>query len=100
MGVSSKHDTFRKTIFAYALKQGVRGITTDEVAYHFHTVPNCVSGRMTELKYLGWLLPTDKTRLTRRNRPASVFRANPEFKWLLKAWALKEKFASVSAYKG
>lgn len=87
----SKHDIFRKQIFRLAFKMGKRGITTDEVAEAFNTVPNCVSGRMTELKYAGWLIPADKVRLTRRGKPAFVFLANPEFKWLLRSWDLEDR---------
>jgi hypothetical protein len=95
----SKHETFRKDIFRFALRAGARGVTTDEMAALFVTVPNCVSGRMTEMKYMGWLLPTDKIRLTRRGKPAAVWRANPEFRWLLKSWKLKEQFNGKSPKK-
>ncbi len=87
----SKHDIFRKQIYRFASKMGKYGITTDEVAAAFNTVPNCVSGRMTELKYAGWLIPADKIRLTRRGKPAFVYLANPQFKWLLRSWALEDK---------
>ena len=89
--MSTVHLTFRRDIFRYALSAGKRGVTTDEIAAAFKTVPNCVSGRMTEMKKLGWLIPADKFRLTRRGKPAEVWLANPEFKWLPKAWELKER---------
>jgi hypothetical protein len=84
--MASQYDTFRKDIYKYALALGKRGITTDEIAIAFGTVPNCVSGRLTELKAMGFLLPTKVTRLTVRNRPACVWIANPAFKWMLKSW--------------
>jgi hypothetical protein len=95
MNDTQRREGFRREIFTYAHKRGKHGVTTDELAVHFVTVPNCISGRMTEMKQLGWIISANKTRMTRRNRPAEVWRTNPDFSWLLKAWALKLKHATA-----
>ena len=92
MNDAVQREGFRRDIFTYAYKRGKHGVTTDELAVHFSTVPNCISGRMTEMKQLGWIISANKTRLTRRKRPAEVWRVNPDFSWLLKAWAVKTKY--------
>lgn len=62
----------RNRVLAFAVSRGALGITTDEVAEHFNVPPNAVSGRISELKVLGKLIPTDRRRPTRSGCSARV----------------------------
>lgn len=70
--IKAHKERVRQEIYAYALRQGHRGITTDEVAIDRDAAPNQVSGRLTELKITGHLVPTDRRRKTRTGRWARV----------------------------
>ncbi len=92
--MASKHEILRRKIYRYALTCGARGITTDEIAHVFGTVPNCVSGRLTELKRDDFLIPTSRKRVTRRGKWAIVCLANPRFRSLLKVWDMGDKIGN------
>lgn len=74
---SAGSSTFRArqrfVIWALAMSEGERGVTTDEVSARMRTTPNVVSGRMSELKRDGLLTPTEMRRPTRMGRMARVF---------------------------
>lgn len=62
----------RLAIQALAKQCGLRGITTDEVAQHFSTMPNSISGRLSEMKRDGLLIETKQRRQTRMGKMARV----------------------------
>lgn len=66
----------RFVIWAIAYEEGKRGVTTDEIAARLKTTPNVISGRMSELKRDGFLVPTNERRQTRMGRMARVFVAS------------------------
>jgi len=67
----SKSET-RNAIYAWALKRGEFGITADECAEAFECSHNHTSPRITELRALKLLVPTEKKRKTRTGSPARV----------------------------
>lgn len=71
-----RHAHQRLIIWTIAKNEGARGITTDEIAERLATTPNVVSGRMSELKRSGFLVPTDMRRVTRMGRMARVLVAS------------------------
>lgn len=62
----------RHAVLDFVKSCGYYGATTDEVAFHFSTTPNAVSGRMSELKRDGLLIETGRRRLTRTGNSAQV----------------------------
>jgi len=62
----------RERIYRYALRKGDAGITTDEISMKAGLAPNCISGRISELKRDGLLVETSRHRKTRLGRPARV----------------------------
>ena len=46
--------------------------TTDELSIHFDVSPNQISGRLTELKALGYVQDTGRRRYTRSGSSAKV----------------------------
>jgi len=58
-------------ILAWALTQP-HGFTCDEAAIHFMCPPNAISGRLSELKAQGRLVPTGERRKTERGCAAAV----------------------------
>jgi len=75
-GSSTLRARRRFAIWALAMSEGSRGVTTDEVSARMETTPNVVSGRMSELKRDGLLVPTNMRRVTRMGRMARVFVAS------------------------
>lgn len=71
--ISASKASSRHKVYDYVLACGESGATTDQVAEHFQTTPNAISGRMTELKALKLLTKTDRCRLTRSGCNARVF---------------------------
>lgn len=71
--IALSKENSRRKVYEYALSCGDRGVTTDEVAAHFDTTPNAISGRLTELKALQLLIPTKILRATRSGCSARVF---------------------------
>jgi hypothetical protein len=68
---SSKSET-RNAIYAWALTQKSFGITADECAQAFSCSHNHVAPRITELRALKLLVPTDRKRKTRTGSLARV----------------------------
>lgn len=68
---SSKSDT-RNAIHAWALTRREHGITADECAEHFRCSHNHVAPRITELRALKLLVPSERKRKTRTGSPARV----------------------------
>lgn len=62
----------RETILRYAMRRGADGLTIDEVSRVVGLAPNCVSGRVSELKRDGLLVETQLRRKTRLGRSARV----------------------------
>lgn len=67
----SKSET-RNAIYAWALNRGEFGITADECADAFNCSHNHVAPRITELRALKLLVPTDRKRKTRTGSSARV----------------------------
>jgi hypothetical protein len=62
----------RREILQFAIQQGEKGITTDEVADWKQVPPNAISGRISELKALQLLIPTNRRRPTKSGCSARV----------------------------
>lgn len=65
-------------ILTFARERGRLGLTADELAQRWQCSHNHVAPRISELKKLGRLVQTTRTRLTRSGSPARVF-VLPEF---------------------
>lgn len=70
---SARRASQRFYIWQIAVRNGARGVTTDEIAEILATTPNVVSGRLSELKKSGFLTETNMRRPTRMGRMARVF---------------------------
>jgi hypothetical protein len=64
----------RDTVLNLVAMAGPEGRTLDEVAAILDVAPNRISGRFTELKKDGKLIPTGCTRNTRTGSPAMSYR--------------------------
>jgi hypothetical protein len=73
----TKQETYRR-ILGFARWRGQQGITADELTAAWGCDHNHVAPRISELKKLGLLIPTKRTRPTRTGSPARVF-VLPEF---------------------
>ncbi len=73
----SKSET-RNAIYAWALTLGEYGLTADECAEHFDCSHNHVAPRITELRALKLLIPTERKRKTRTGSPARVLVARSQ----------------------
>jgi hypothetical protein len=62
----------RDRIMAFALTQGIHGLTADELTTAWECSPNHVAPRITELKGARLLVETCRTRLTQAGNPARV----------------------------
>src|SRR3954466_11359493 len=62
----------RALVLRTIAKHGSHGATCDEIAVELKTTPNCVSGRLTELRK-DFRIMRKGTRLTRSNSPAAVW---------------------------
>lgn len=62
----------REQVYMFALLRGGHGVTADEIAAHWGTSHNHVAPRITELKRVGRLVPTQHRRVTRSGCLARV----------------------------
>lgn len=69
---SLQKDEIRATVMQFAIGQGARGITADEVAAAWDCSPNHVAPRITELKAKGHLVDSGDKRATRSGKFAAV----------------------------
>lgn len=82
-GIQSRNDNFhavveptlseRRTAVLFAIRQaGAAGLTLDELSERFDVSPNAISGRITELKRMGFVSHTGERRRTRAGSTAAV----------------------------
>jgi predicted transcriptional regulator len=69
---AAERQAMRDRIMRYAMRRGRAGITIDEISSKAGLAPNCVSGRISELKRDGLLVATSERRNTRLGRAARV----------------------------
>ena len=72
LAISASKEVVRKRVLEFAAGRGERGITADEVAEAFHCTHNHVAPRISELRTMGLLLPSDHRRATRSGCTARV----------------------------
>jgi len=65
----------RAAVYAWILEQGSAGATCEEVSRALGMRYTTTSGRISELKADGWLVPAGKTRKTSTGATAGVHRA-------------------------
>lgn len=71
--IKGKLPAARARVLEFVRSRGEQGATTDEVAAAFGVGANVVSGRLSELKRDGLLVPTANKRVTRNGQNARVF---------------------------
>lgn len=75
--IHESKEATREKIYLYAVAQGERGITADEVAAEWGVTHNHVAPRISELRRDGRLVPTLKRRKTRSGCTARVLICRP-----------------------
>lgn len=66
----------RYTIYGYIKAAGSFGCTLDEMSILLDRPCNCISGRFSELRKSGEIIPTNTHRTTRTGSPAMVYIAS------------------------
>jgi predicted transcriptional regulator len=69
---AAERQAMRDRIMRFAMRRGSAGITIDEISQKAGLAPNCISGRISELKRDGLLVTTSERRNTRLGRAARV----------------------------